>query len=57
MAEETMLRSVKEIEGFKIKVIDNEIKNSPEYYPATPVERSYENTIHEYYDKRKYWEK
>jgi hypothetical protein len=57
MAEETMLRSVKEIEGFKIKVIDNEIKNSPEYNPTTPVERSYENTIHEYYDTRKYWEK
>jgi hypothetical protein len=57
MTEETMLRSAKEIEGFKIKAIDDEIKNSPEYDPTTPVERSYENTIHEYYDKRKYWEK
>lgn len=31
------------------------IKNSPEYDPANPVSREYENILYDYYDKPKYW--
>ncbi len=40
-----------------LKLTKDEIKNSPEYDPSKPVEREYENRVHEYYGKRKYWEK
>ncbi len=40
-----------------LKLTKEEIKNSPEYDPSKPVERDYENKIHEYYGKKKYWEK
>ncbi len=40
-----------------LKLTKEEINNSPEYDPSKPVERDYENKIHEYYGKKKYWEK
>ena len=40
-----------------VNLTKDEIEHSPEYDPTVPVERSYENAIHEHYGKRKYWEK
>lgn len=40
-----------------LRLMKDEIKNSPEYDPSQPVKRNYENEIHEYYGKKKYWEK
>jgi len=33
-----------------------EIKNSPEYDPSAPVNREYEEVLHDYYGRPKYWE-
>ena len=33
-----------------------EIKNSPEYDPNTPVNREYEEVLHDYYGRPKYWD-
>ena len=40
-----------------LKLTKDEIRNSPEYDYSRPVGRDYENKIHEYYGKKKYWEK
>ena len=40
----------------KVNLSKEEIKNSPEYDPSTPADRIYENTLHEHYNKPKYWE-
>jgi len=32
-----------------------EIKNSPEFDPAAPVNREYEEVLHDYYGRPKYW--
>jgi uncharacterized protein YrrD len=34
-----------------------EIKNSPEYDPSAPVNRQYEDVLHDYYGRPKYWER
>lgn len=39
-----------------LQLTKEEIKNSPEYDPAQTVDRNYENEIHDYYGKKKYWE-
>jgi len=39
-----------------LKLTKDEIKNSPEYDPSIPLKRDYENKIHEYYGRKKYWE-
>ena len=31
------------------------IKNSPEYDPSAPVNRMYEEILHDYYGQPKYW--
>jgi hypothetical protein len=31
------------------------IQNSPEYNPAHPIERTYEENLYDYYDRQKYW--
>ncbi|MGA1839439.1 MAG: PRC-barrel domain containing protein [bacterium] len=33
-----------------------EIKNSPEYDPSEPVNREYEEVLHDYYGRPKYWD-
>ena len=39
-----------------IDLTKEQIKNSPEYDPLIPTERKYENKLHEFYQKKKYWE-
>jgi uncharacterized protein YrrD len=34
-----------------------EVKNSPEYDASTPVNREYEEVLHDYYGRPKYWER
>jgi hypothetical protein len=33
-----------------------EIKKSPEYNPSSPVNREYEEVLHDYYGRPKYWD-
>lgn len=32
-----------------------EVKNSPEYNPSDPINRSYEGRLYDYYGRPKYW--
>ncbi len=40
----------------RLELTADEIRQSPEYDPAKPIERDYEIKLHEHYGRPKYWE-
>jgi uncharacterized protein YrrD len=42
--------------SFRVNVSENQIKHSPEYFLGDPVTREYEDLLHNYYERPKYWE-
>jgi len=41
---------------FPVRLTKEQVENSPEYEPLSPVERVYEEQLHEHYRRSKYWE-
>ena len=39
-----------------VDLTKNQVENSPEYEPLSPVQRVYEEQLHEHYRRSKYWE-
>ena len=39
-----------------VRLTKEQVKNSPEYDPSTPVNREYEEVLHDYYGRPRYWE-
>ena len=52
-----MLRSVNDwfMSRIQVELPREEIRNSPEYDPDTPINREYEERLYDYYGRPAYW--
>ncbi len=39
-----------------VQMTGDQVRNSPEYDPSEPIDRRYEDALHEHYGRAKYWE-